>query len=86
MPETPLEIGAKASTADAARGQVSRIVVDPTSRAVTDVVILLGRHERLVPVDLVQVTVDELRLNCTKAEFDKLKPGVIPEGPKHQGI
>jgi sporulation protein YlmC with PRC-barrel domain len=79
MPETPFEIGAKATTTDAAHGQVSRIVVDPTSRAVTHVAILLGRHERLVPVDLVQVTADGLQLNCTRAEFDKLKPGEITE-------
>jgi hypothetical protein len=84
MPETPFVIGTKATTADAARGQLVRIIVDPASQTVTHVVIQLGRHERLVPVHLVQVTADELRLDCTQAEFDNLKPGVITVGPEHQ--
>jgi PRC-barrel domain len=74
MSETPFEIGARATTTDDVGGQVIRIIVDPTSQAVTHVVIELDRDKRLVPVDHVHVTADGLRLNCTQADFDKLKP------------
>jgi hypothetical protein len=77
MPETPFEIGAKVITSDDARGQVIRIIVDPTSHTVTHVVVGLGRDKRLVPVDLVHRTADGLRLNCTQSDFDKLKSAGI---------
>jgi hypothetical protein len=77
MPETPYEIGAKVSTVDDALGHVIRIIVDPTSHAVTHLAIELGSHKRLVPVDLVHLTADGLRLNCTEVDFDKLKPAGI---------
>jgi hypothetical protein len=79
MPDAPFAIGAPASTTDAACGQVIRVVVNPIGRTITHLVIgpryEHGDHiDRLVPVDLVQVTSDGIRLNCTKAEFDKLDP------------
>jgi hypothetical protein len=77
MPETPFEIGAKVTSADDARGHVIRIIVNPSTQAVTHVVIELGRHKRLVPIDLVHVSADGLRLNRTQADFDKLKPAGI---------
>jgi hypothetical protein len=82
MPETPFEIGARATTADDAPGRVIRIIVDPSTQDVTHVVIELGRHKRLVPIDLVHVSADGLRLNFTQAEFDKLKSADITVGPK----
>jgi hypothetical protein len=82
MPETPFEIGAKVSTADGARGHLIRIIVNLSTQAVTHVVIELGHHKRLVPVDLVHVTADGLRLNFTQAKFDKLEPAGITVGPK----
>jgi hypothetical protein len=74
MPETPFELGARATTADDVPGRVIRIIVDPTSHTVTHVAIELGPNKRLVPIDHVHVTPDGLRLNCTQANFDKLKP------------
>jgi hypothetical protein len=74
MPETPLEIGAKVTSADDVFGCVIRIIVDPTSEAVTHAVIELGGDKRLVPIDHVHVTADGVRLNCTQAVFDKFKP------------
>jgi len=79
MPEVPFAIGARASVTDAVCGQVIRVVVNPLGRTVTHLVIG-PRHEhghhidRLVPVDLVQVTADGIRLDCPKAEFDAFDP------------
>jgi hypothetical protein len=79
MTETPFVIGASARSTDEACGQVIRVIVDPIGRTITHLVVG-PRHEhghhidRLVPVDLAQVTPDGIRLNCTKAEFDKLDP------------
>jgi hypothetical protein len=77
MPETPFEIGATVTSADDICGCVIRIIVDPTSEAVTHVVIELGGDKRLVPIDHVHVTADGVRLNCTQAVFDKFKPAGI---------
>jgi len=70
---TQFTIGAEASCRDGACGEVSRVVVDPVARAVTHLVIE-PKHGagRLVPLDLVDATTDEIRLSCTTAEFDKL--------------
>lgn len=77
MPETPFEIGARVTTADDAPGHVIRIIVNPASDTVTHVVVELGGQKRLVPIDHVHVSADGLRLNCTQADFDKLKPAGI---------
>ncbi len=77
MAETPYTIGAECSCTDGACGKVARVVVDPVARAVTHLVVepkLAHRHGRLVPVDLVDTTEGEVRLRCTKAEFEKLDP------------
>ena len=76
MAETPFVIGADARCTDGVCGKVSRVVVDPVARVVTHLVVQprdwpgLGR---LVPVDLVDAaTPKEIRLRCTRAEFDQL--------------
>ncbi len=74
--ETPLRIGADARCADGVCGKVTRVVVDPVARAVTHLVVQ-PRHwpglGRLVPLDLVAAaTPKEVRLRCTRAEFDEL--------------
>jgi len=76
MAEIPLRIGADAMCADGVCGKVSRVVVDPVARVVSHLVVQ-PRHwpglGRLVPLDLVDAaTPNEVRLRCTRAEFDGL--------------
>jgi sporulation protein YlmC with PRC-barrel domain len=74
---TQFTIGTEASCSDGAVGAVSRVIVDPTAQAVTHLVIdpEHGRgHGRLVPLDLVEGAAGEIRLRCTKAEFEDLDP------------
>jgi sporulation protein YlmC with PRC-barrel domain len=79
MTETPFVIGATAHCTDASCGQLLRVVVDPVRRAITYLVVG-PKHEhghaveRLVPVDIAEVTADGILLRCTKTEFDKLDP------------
>jgi sporulation protein YlmC with PRC-barrel domain len=78
MPEpTQFTIGAEASCTDGACGEVSRVVVDPVAKVVTHLVVE-PKHRRglarLVPVDLVEVTADGVRLQCTLAAFEALDP------------
>jgi sporulation protein YlmC with PRC-barrel domain len=73
----PFRIGAGASCTDGACGQVSRIIVNPVTREVTHLAVD-PRHRRgpgrLVPVDLVDATTGQIRLGCTLAEFQTLRP------------
>ncbi|MGE5286697.1 MAG: hypothetical protein ACM3ML_05735 [Micromonosporaceae bacterium] len=72
---TPFTIGADASCTDGVCGKVSRVVIDPVARAVTHLVVEpTGRQGlgRLVPLDLVDATAGEIRLRCSRAEFEKL--------------
>ena len=76
MAETPFAMGADARCADGVCGKVTHIVVDPVKRAVTHLVVE-PRHwpglGRLVPLNLVDAaTPEEVRLRCTRAEFDQL--------------
>jgi sporulation protein YlmC with PRC-barrel domain len=75
--ETPLAIGTKASCSDGPCGEVRRLVIDPATDTVTHLVIQPGHRReaaRLVPLDRVEATAGEIRLRCTRAEFDKLDP------------
>jgi len=76
MPETTqFTIGAEATGTDGPCGAIIKVVVNPVAQTVTHVVIE-PKHRaglgRLVPVDLVGGSEDEIRLNCTTAEFDAL--------------
>ncbi len=74
---TPFTIGAYASCTDGDGGKVNRVVVDPLTRTVTHLVVEpKHRHgsARLVPLDLVDATTDDIRLRCTLAEFEELDP------------
>ncbi len=76
MAETPFVIGAEARCVDGVCGKVTRVVVDPVARAVAHLVVQ-PKHwpglGRLVPLDLVAAaTPEEVRLHCTRAEFDEL--------------
>jgi sporulation protein YlmC with PRC-barrel domain len=75
--ETPLAIGTKASCSDGPCGEVRRLVIDPATDTVTHLVIQPGHRReaaRLVPLDRVEAAAGEIRLRCTRAEFDKLDP------------
>lgn len=73
--ETRFAIGMRASCSDGLCGELRRLVVDPAADTVTHLVIQPGHRReagRLVPLDLVETTVGEIRLRCTRAEFDEL--------------
>jgi sporulation protein YlmC with PRC-barrel domain len=81
MAEITLVIGATARTSDGLAGEVKCLVVDPKSRTVTHLVVEpeLGRDirsglARLVPLDRVDVTGEEIGLRYTEAEFEDLAP------------
>ena len=71
-------IGAEASATDGPVGKVSRVVVDPVAKALTHLVVEPGLRQgpsRLVPLGLVDGGgASEVRLSCTKAEFENLEP------------
>ena len=72
-------IGAQVSCSDGAVGKVSRVVIDPVAKALTHLVVEPGLRQgpsRLVPLDLVigGGGGGEVRLSCTKAEFENLEP------------
>ena len=74
---TPFTIGADASCSDGACGKVSRVVVDPVARTVTHLVVeprVLAWPRPLVPLGLADATAGEIRLRCTRADFEKLDP------------
>lgn len=74
---TGFTIGAEASCSDGPCGKVSRLVIDPGSRALTHLVIE-PKHRRepsrLVPVHLVDTVTGQIRLRCSTAEFGELDP------------
>lgn len=74
---TEFTIGTRANCSDGFCGEVSRVIIDPTARAVTHLVIE-PKHRRepgrLVPLDLVEPSAGAIRLRCTIAEFDRLDP------------
>ena len=78
MPEpTQITIGTEARCTDGVCGEVSRVVVNPVTEAVTHLVVEpRGRQglARLVPVDLVESGSPEVRLSCTLAAFEQLDP------------
>lgn len=74
---TQFTIGVDASCSDGICGEVSRVVVDPVARVLTHLVVEPTHRrgpDRLVPLDLVEVTGDEIHIRCTQAEFEKLDP------------
>ncbi|HKS52151.1 MAG TPA: hypothetical protein VJS67_09815, partial [Pseudonocardiaceae bacterium] len=73
--EPQFTIGARASCTDGHCGEVRRLIIDPATETVTHLVIQPGHRQedgRLVPVHLVEATDGEIRLRCTRADFDKL--------------
>jgi len=57
-------------------GRLSRVVIDPVSRELTHLVVEPGRRpdeDRLVPVDLVDLGAEGIRLRCDTARFEDLE-------------
>jgi sporulation protein YlmC with PRC-barrel domain len=72
-----LMIGSDAVGSDGYRGEVLAAVIDPAARTVTHIVVEpKGRQglARLVPLDLVDASSDQVRLACTEAQFKHLDP------------
>ena len=89
---TQFTIGTKASCSDGAVGTLSRVIIDPVAQAVTHLVVEPEHrrdHGRLVPLDLVDAAAGEIRLRCTKAEFENLDPAeetqFIPATSDYEG-
>jgi sporulation protein YlmC with PRC-barrel domain len=93
----PFRIGADARCTDGACGQVSRIIVNPVTREVTHLAVGPGHRPgpgRLVPVRLIDATTGQIRLRCTLAEFQTLRPAqeteavpdLDPTGHGHPGV
>jgi len=82
-------IGARARCTDGHCGEVRRLIIDPATETVTHLVIQPGHRQeagRLVPVHLVESTDGEIRLRCTRADFDKLGHAVerdLVAGPEY---
>ena len=81
MAEITLVIGAAAHCSDGFPGELKHLVVDPSARAVTHLVIEPELEHgtgyglaRLVPLDHVDATKDEIELRYTEAEFKDLGP------------
>ncbi len=73
--EARFTIGVRASCTDGDCGEVRRLIIDPATDVVTHLVIQPGHQKddaRLVPSDLVESTEGEVKLHCTRAEFDRL--------------
>jgi len=93
----PFRIGAGARCTDGVCGQVSRIIVNPVTREVTHLAVGPQHRPgpgRLVPVDLIDTTTGQIRLGCTLAEFQALRPAqeieavrdLDPTGHGHPGV
>jgi sporulation protein YlmC with PRC-barrel domain len=74
---TEFTLGARANCSDGQCGEVMRIILDPSAKTVTHLVIQPRHHAedgRLVPVGLVEPGAGEIRLRCSLAEFGGLDP------------
>ena len=75
-PLITLVIGSDAVCSDGYRGEVLAAVIDPAARTVTHIVVEPeGRQglARLVPLDLLDASSDQMRLGCTEEEFKELE-------------
>ena len=73
---TEYTIGTEVVCRDGVCGELSRVVVDPVARVLTHLVVDPRNRRglgRLVPIELVDETAEELRLQCSMAEFDALE-------------
>jgi sporulation protein YlmC with PRC-barrel domain len=92
---TEFTIGSEVACSDGVCGELARVVVDPVARALTHLVVE-AKHRRgtgrLVPIELVESTAEEIRLRCAMSEFEALEdaeetrflPGASGEWPYGQ--
>ena len=65
-------IGTEVLASDGACGELVRVIIDPVARALTHLVVAPRHHGglgRLVPIELVETSGDQIRLSCTEAQF-----------------
>ena len=75
MAEATFTIGSVVACSDGPCGTLSRVVVDPVAREVTHLVVEPAHRSglgRLVPLGLVEAGASEVRLRCTREEFEDL--------------
>ena len=89
---TEFTVGVRAECSDGYCGQLNRIITDPATRKITHLVIKPQHHrrqsDRLVPLELVDMTANDISLRCTLAEFDELQPAEeidLAEGDEYGG-
>jgi sporulation protein YlmC with PRC-barrel domain len=73
---TEFTIGSEVACSDGVCGELTRVVVDPVAGAVTHLVVEPANRRgtgRLVPVELVDSAAEDIRLRCTKSEFEALE-------------
>ncbi len=73
---TEFVIGSKVACTDGICGELRRVVVNPVARAITHLAVEPPHRKgegRLVPIDLVVTAGDEIRLKCTRAQFEVLE-------------
>jgi hypothetical protein len=68
-------IGSEVSCSDGVCGELSRVVVDPIAQVLTHLVVKPDHRWRpghLVPIDLVESAGEQIRLRCTRGQFEAL--------------
>ena len=73
---TQYTIGAEVTCSDGVCGDLTRVVIDPVARILTHLIVEPKHRQgqgRLVPIDLVDTTAEEISLRCGAAEFDALE-------------
>ena len=73
---TEFTIGSEVACSDGVCGELSRVVVDPVARALTHLVVEPRNRPgagRLVPIELVDSTAEEIQLRCAMSEFEALE-------------
>jgi hypothetical protein len=88
---TEFTVGLRAECSDGYCGELIRIITDPATRKISHLVIKpkhRRQSDRLVPVELVDMTADDISLRCTLAEFDEIEPAEevdLAEGDEYGG-
>jgi len=60
---------------DGVCGELSRVIIDPVAQSLTHLVVVPKHHGglgRMVPVELIEASGDQIRLRCTAAQFREL--------------
>ncbi len=88
---TEFTIGVRATCSDGFCGELIRMITDPATGKLTHLVIKpehRRQSDRLVSVELVDMTADDISLRCTLAEFGELEPAEevdLAEGDEYGG-